>query len=255
MFLILKKGVLRNILSLALKKAGNIRKLEKGIKISRSTLSECYNEKRSITKENLNKLTNYLEISINDGQILKKLPINWRQIKGGKRGVEIKKKNGTFLNQLKLCQKASSKYMKLWHKKMKKENPKKYYLMQYEKFKKVAGYKFITKNKEKVRNQFEKDVADLLKKLKINYVYEPLVKIDDRYFFPDFLIDNKVIIECTAWRGLDKAIKLKEKIKFLGRDYKIFVVIPKALKRYYEILNQYLLLGIEDLKQVLEKSR
>lgn len=54
-----------------------------------------------------------------------------------------------------------------------------------EKFKKIAGYKFITENGEKVRNNFEKEVADLLKKLGLDYKYESLVKVGNRYFFPD----------------------------------------------------------------------
>jgi len=254
MYLILKKGVLRNILSQALQKAGNIRKLESYIKISRSVLSRYYNEKIAIRKDNLDKLICYLGIGIRDGDIIKKLEDNWRQIKGGKKGAEIKKEKGTYKGQLKKCHEGSSRFMRLWHKKMKKENQEKYYTMQYEKFKKIGGYKFITENKEKVRNRFEKEIADVLNMLKINYEYEPLIKIENNYFFPDFLINNNVIIECTEWRGFDKAIKLKNKIKFLKKRYKVFVVIPKPLKRYYEILNHHLLFGIEDLKQTLQKS-
>ena len=150
--------------------------------------------------------------------------------------------------------KSSSHSLRLWHKRMKKENIEKYYIMQYERFKKVGNYKFITENGEKVRNKLEKDVADLLKKLGFDYKYEPLVRVGKNYFFPDFLINDNTIIECTAWRGFDKAIKLKNKIKYLKKKYTVFVVIPKALKRYYEILNQYLLFGIDDLRQVLHKS-
>ena len=93
---------------------------------------------------------------------------------------------------------------------MKMENPKKYYMMQYEKFKRIGGYKYRTNNGEKVRNELEKEVANLLKKNKIEYEYEPLIKSDNKYFFPDFLINNKIILECTAWRGEAKAYKLKE---------------------------------------------
>lgn len=89
----------------------------------------------------------------------------------------------------------------------------------------------------------------------LSYKYEPLVKIGNRYFFPDFLINNKIIVECTEWRGFDKAIKLKSKIEFLKKEYKVFVVIPKSLKRYYEILNRHLLLGTEALINELNMSR
>lgn len=256
MYFILKKGVLRNILSQAFAKAGNIRKLEKQIKISKSTLSLYYNEKRAIKQENLDKLMNYLRMSIENGWIIEMLSDNWKQIKGGNRCVEIKKKKGTFEKQLQEMRSKNSYEhnagsLRLWHKKMKKENAEKYYLMQYERFKKVGRYKFITINGEKVRNKLEKETADLFKDLKIDYKYEPLVKSGGKYFFPDFLINKNVIIECTEWRGFDKAIKLKDKIKHLKKKYKVYVVIPKALKRYYGILNSYLLLGIDDLKEKL----
>ncbi len=255
MYFILKRGVLKNLTSDALRKSGNIRKLETNVKISRSTLSNYYNEKITIRKENLDKLLNYLNTSIKEGDIIEKLPDNWKQIKGGKKCVEAKKKNGTFEKQIKQMRSKNnydSECLRLWHEKMKKENIEKYHIMQYERFKKIGGYKFITENGEKVRNKLEKETADLLRSLKINYKYEPLVKAKGKYFFPDFLIDNNVIIECTEWRGFDKAIKLKNKIEFLKKEYKVFVVVPKPLKRYYEILNQHLLLGIDDLRKTLK---
>jgi len=254
MYLILKEGVLREILSKALAKAGNLRILASAVQISRSSLSEHYNEKRTIRKENLDRLLDYLGIFIDEEKIKEKLPINWRQIKGGKRCVELKKQKGTFEKQLQeMRSKIKFNHLKSWHKKMKKEDPEKYHIIQYERFKKVGNYKFITENKEKVRNELEKEIANLLKRLGFDYKYEPLVKAGNKYFFPDFLINDNIIIECTAWRGFDKAIKLKKKIKFLKKKYKVFVVIPKPLKRYYEILNHHLLLGIDDLKQILKK--
>ena len=257
MYLILKKGVLRNLIFKALIKSGNIRNLEKVVKISKSTLSVYYNEKRAIKQDNLDRLTNYLSILFKEEDIIERLPDNWKQIKGGKKCVEAKKKNGTFEKQIKQMRSKNnydSECLRLWHKKMKKENIEKYYIMQYERFKKIGVYKFITENGEKVRNKLEKEVADLLKSMNFNYKYEPLVKAGSKYFFPDFLIDNNIIIECTEWRGFDKAIKLKNKIEFLKEEYEVFVVIPKPLKRYYEILNNHLLLGMDDLKQILQKS-
>ena len=137
MYLILKKGVLRNVLSKAIIKAGNMRDLAPLVQISRSSLSRYYNEKVTIKLEDLDKIMNYLGVSINEKDIIKQLPINWRQVKGGKKCVEIKKEKGTFEKQLKQCQKRSSIHMKLWHKNMRKKNPEKYHLMQYEKFKKT----------------------------------------------------------------------------------------------------------------------
>ena len=253
MYLKLKKGKLREVLSKAINLAGSLRKLEKEIGLSKTTLSDSHNEKLfAIREDRLNKILNYSKFELKNDDIIRKLPNNWRQINGGKRLVQIRKENGTFDEQLMRCR-ASNNYksIKLWHKRMKKEEPEKYHLMQYEKFKKIGGYKFITENKEKVRNLLEKEVADILRKLGLKYKYEALVRVGNKYFFPDFLIDENVIIECTAWRGSDKAIKLKDKINYLKKEYDVYVVIPKALKRYYEILNKYLVLGTDELVKIL----
>jgi hypothetical protein len=210
-------------------------------------------EKRNINKNNLDKLCNYLKIKI-DGDIIKILPSNWRQIKGGKNCVKSKKINGTYEEQLKRFRKKNPQNLKIWHRKLKRENPEKYYLMQYSRFKKVGKYKLTTNNGEKVRNRLEKDVADLLKNLNKNYKYEPLVKARGKYFFPDFLVEDRIIIECTFWRGTDKAIKLKEKIKYFKQKYKVYVVIPKTLKRYYETLNNHLIIGINNIPGIFDKS-
>jgi hypothetical protein len=253
MYLILKNQRLKEIISLAIKRAGSIRKLVLKTNIPRSTIFGYSKQRTSIKEENLNKILDYLNINLDKKEILKKLPDNWKQIIGGKRCVETKKRNGTYEEQLKQCQKAENRNsLKLWHIKMKKENPEKYHMLQYERFKKVGNYKLETKNKEKVRNKLEQEVANLLENLNIEYKYEALVKVDGNYFFPDFLIDNKIIIECTEWRGYDKAIKLKHKIDFLKKRYKVYVVIPKTLKRYYETLNNYLVLGSENLIPLLE---
>ena len=73
MYLILKRGVLREILSKAFANAGNIRKLEIDIKIPKSTLSSYHMEKIAIKQENLNKLLDYLRISIKEEEIIERL--------------------------------------------------------------------------------------------------------------------------------------------------------------------------------------
>ena len=142
--------------------------------------------------------------------------------------------------------------LKKWHKDMKKNNPKEYYLLQYNRFKKIGGYKFITNKGEFVRNKLEKDAADLLYALNIPYEYEPLIKSENRYFFPDFVIKNKIILECTSWRGEIKAYKLRDKTKFLKKRYSVFVLIPKDLYSYYRILDNHLILGLDELASVAQ---
>lgn len=135
---------------------------------------------------------------------------------------------------------------------MKNTNPEKYYEMQHSKFKKAAGKKYKTNKGENVRNSFEKEVADLLNKLNIDYTYEPLIKINKKNFFPDFLVNNNVIIECTAWKGETKAYKLKEKISHLEQKYTVIVVIPKTLYSYYKILDNHLVSGLDEFVRVAQ---
>ena len=67
---------------------------------------------------------------------------------------------------------------------MKKTNPEEYYISQYEKFKKIGEYKYVTNNGEKVRNILEKEVADILKNHKIKYEYEPYINVKNKAFSP-----------------------------------------------------------------------
>ncbi len=252
MYLILKKGELRKIIRYSLDKAGGVKALVDKVKIPPSSIWEYYAESRSIRGDRLKKLEEYSGIKIKETDILKSFQDNWRQIKGGIKGVRLKKENGTFEEQLKFAREKNSEKLRQWHKKMKAERPEEYYKIQYSRFKKIGLDKFTTLNGEKVRNSFEKDVADILFKKRISYKYEPLVAVGKKAFFPDFLLDNNIIIECTMWRGSDKAIKLRNKIRKLGKNYKVFVVIPKNLYSYYKILDDNLIQGLEEFARVAQ---
>ncbi len=241
MYLTLRKGILKNLVKEGFRKSGNIRKLSKKTGIPRSTLSEYHREKRSIKKDNLGKLEEYLKKKISKEDIIKEFPKNWRQIKGGKNCVKSKTKKGSFKKQLKIAQKKGAEGIKKWHKTMKDKNPEEYYLAQYSKFKKIGGYKYKTKKGEMVRNILEKETADYLYNKNLDYEYEPLVRVSKKYFFPDFLINKKTIIECTMWKGETKAYKLKEKIDYLKKRYNVLVLVPKSLYKYYKILNGHLI--------------
>lgn len=238
----------------AIEKAGSYRKLSKEIKIPRSSLNR-YIKSETIPEKNFNSITRYLGIKDYDYLISEKLPDNWRQVKGGNGLIELKKKSGTFDKEMKKWQGFQAKKLKKWHKFMKENQPEEYYNIQYSRFKKMIGYKLKTKKGEEVRNILEQQTADILFNLKIDYKYEPLVHIGKKYFFPDFLINNKIIIECTMWKGEEKAYQLKEKIKHLSKKYKIYVIIPKTLYSYYKILNHHLISGLDDFVPVAQTFR
>ena len=246
MFIKLKEGNQRRLMQKALDLAGSQKKLSDITGIPPQSIANYFNGEL-MREERFDKFTQFLKIKNKDKMINERLPDNWRQVKGGLACVISKKKKGTFARDMKAIQATQSIRLKKWHKSMKEDNPDEYYRIQYSRFKKVGSYKKRTLRGEKVRNDLEKDVADFLFKKGINYQYEPLVRIGDRAFFPDFLINDKVIIECTAWRGFDKAIKLKDKIEVLKKEFEVFVVIPKALNNYYKILNNHLILGLDDM--------
>jgi len=248
MYIKLSKASQEDLIKEALEKAGSFRKLSKITKIPRASLNR-YKISESIPKERFEQIIKFLGKNIKEIKT-EDLEDNWKQKRGGKNCVIFKKKKGTFKNDLKKAQKSGAKKLKSWHQMMKLTEPRKYQELQHSKFKKIKQYK--TKKGEKVRTQLERQIANELYKLNINYEYEPLIKIGKKYFFPDFLINKKIIIECSSLKGETKAYKLKEKIKHLEKSYKIFVVIPKNLHSYYKILDNYLIKKIEELAKILQ---
>ncbi len=251
MFVKLKREEQEKIIRKAISKAGSYRALSKLVNIPRSTLT-TYVRGNIINLERFIILTDFIKLRRRDCLILETLPNNWGQVSGGVECVRSKKRKGIFNKEMKKWQKHQSEKLKRWHSKMKKENPEEYYKIQYSRFKKVGEYKFITKKGEKVRNILEKNAADILFDLGIEYKYEPLIHIGPKYFFPDFLINENIVLECTMWRGFQKAYKLKEKIEILKKKYKIFVLIPKPLYSYYEILDNHLINGLDEFVPVAQ---
>lgn len=236
MFVKLKKGKQSELLNLAISKVGSERKLSKKLNISNGAIHKYKHEKSYLPLDRYGSLLHFLKKSKSEFEVVDTLLTNWRQIKGGKNCVAIKRKLGTLEMNLSKMRKASSKWMKLWHKNMKLNNPIIYYNLQYSRFKKVNSYKIRTKKGHLVRNILEKQVADALHIKKIDYEYEPLVKAGKRYYFPDFLIKN-IVLECTMWKGSQNGYKLRKKIINLEKSGKIvFVIIPRKLYKYYSML-------------------
>ena len=240
----------KEIIDLAINKAGTYRKLAKTMNIPKASITR-YRDGGAIPEDRFGRIINFLNIDENTLKI-EKLDDNWKQILGGMKVVKLKKENGTYEKQLRQAQIGGAKYLKAWHKRMKKEQPKEYQLIQHEKFKKMLGYKCLTIKGEKVRNKFEKIVADKLTELKIDYEYEPLIRRNGKWFYPDFLINKKIIIECTEWKGEIKAYQLKEKIRYYGSGYEVLVVIPKHLYTMYRILDKHLILGVDEIARVAQ---
>jgi len=252
MFIRLIKKEQIKLIKTAIKKAGSERKLSKLLNIPNTSFYHYKFDQTALPIKRFNKIISFLKINKKDIKIKEYLPQNWRQRLGGKKCVEVKKANGTFNKNMRQLKLLSSKRMKSWHSIMKRKEPEKYYTIQYNRFKKIGGYKYRTKKGEAVRNKFEKEIADILINLNIEYQYEPLVRIKEKFYFPDFLINNSIIIESTMWRGVQKSYELKNKINNLKKKYKVFVVIPKTLYSYYKIINPNLILGLDNFASVAQ---
>jgi len=249
MYYKLKKDKLDEIFAKAIDKFESVKNVIVKLRIIKSNFYLYKSGTRAIPDKILEELLRLSEVKIEKKDILEKLPDNWKQIIGGKSCTKIKRENGTLNKQLEIARTKIpyKKSTKAWHIKMKKENPDLYHKIQYERFKKVGGYKFTTKKGEKVRNKLEKDAADLLFENGVSYLYEPMVKVNEKYFFPDLLINDKFIVECTMWRGYDKAIKLKDKIKYLNRKYKVYVLIPNRLFPFYKSIKNNIIFDLKPL--------
>jgi len=91
---------------------------------------------------------------------------------------------------------------------------------------------------EKMFNEMEKEVAEILLKLNLDYEYEKVLKINDRFFIPDFIISSCIIIECTYWSFVDdKSRLLRERFKTILKNTpieKMVLVTSDRLKNEYK---------------------
>ena len=249
MYIKLRRGVERDLTLMGISKAGSERKLAKTLGIHHSAIHDYKFEKRNMSEKRFNKLITFLGIKQNKVKkiITNKLDKNWGRKLGGINCYKKKIKNGRFTENLKKMNKALRK----WHENMKINNSERYYKMQHEKFKKISGFKFKTLRGENVRNLLEKKVADLLFKSNLEYQYEPLIRVSSNSYFPDFKFGN-ILIECSMWKGRDKASKLLKKInEFKKSDYKVLVIIPKHLRKYYKTVDKFVV-EFEELGNVLQ---
>jgi len=257
MFVSMHKGELKKLMVAAIQKAGSERKLAKATGIPSITIYYYKNEMYNISEERFSAIICLLGMpeETANAKVKCKLPANWGRVKGGKNCLAAKKMKGTWQSNFRKMMRGSSKNLKAWHKKMKKEHPIDYHLDQYRRFKKIGGYKYTTRRGEKVRNILEKKVADLLYEDGFAYEYEPLVKGLKNYYFPDFKI-GPLIIECTMWRGEEKAYKLLHKIRDLEKaGFEVIVVVPPELRRFYKALDTYLTTDFSELEKRMNLPR
>jgi len=256
MYLKFNKGVQKEVITNAIKKAGSERKLCKIAGISKGTIYKYKFEYTNISKTSFQRILHFLNEDFNNYRkyIVKELPDNWGRVKGGINCVAKKKAAGKFDETIEKLRRATSKRMIKWHKDFKANHPKKYHLLQYDRFKKIdGGYKYKLKNGTPIRNHLEKELGDFLSSQKIKFDYEPYVNIDGKVYFPDFKIKNK-IIEATEWKHPDK--KKLHKLKTKLTNYKkerleTVLFVPKNLRKFYKEVGCEVLSTLNEIRAFL----
>lgn len=257
MFYQFKEGDQRKLIQRAIAKSGSEIKLSKLTKIPKGSISSIKLEKRNLSEKYAIELCKFLNISIEDMDYIGLLPSNWGQVKGGRNLIQNKIKEGTLKDTVEVLRKVSSKRMKQWHKFMKENNTKEYYLWQYERFKKVGrGYSFALKNGTKVRNILEKKIGNFLSTLPAHFEYEPYVNIKGKVYFPDFKYNN-LIIEVTEWKhpSPDKMKILNRKCEdYRSANYRFCFFIPKPYRKFYKGLHGSIVSTLPDLRDFIDAS-
>jgi len=90
---------------------------------------------------------------------------------------------------------------------------------------------------EKMFNEMEREVAETLCKMNIDYEYERILKINDRFLIPDFVVGSNIVIECTYWGFVnDKSKILRERFKNILKNTsidKMVLITNNQLKNKY----------------------
>ncbi|MFH1391939.1 MAG: hypothetical protein ABIH20_06515 [Candidatus Diapherotrites archaeon] len=239
MYVNLEKEVQFKLVDEAIKKAGSERKLEKLTEIPDISINYYKKFKRRLSYSRFKKLITFLSLKEADFQFKLVNPKEFR-VKGGKTVQEKYLKENSFRALHDRMRKGSSKYMEKWHAYMKKEKPEEYFDLQHSRFRKINKKKWKTNRGEFVRNEFEMEIANILNGLSVEYLYEPCMKLSSTYF-PDFKVGN-LIIECTAWRGEDKARSLSIKIQTFEKEgYNVKVVVPDNLRSFYKSIENHII--------------
>ena len=99
---------------------------------------------------------------------------------------------------------------------------------------------------ENMVNELEAKVARKLFSLEINYKYEPLFKVQDQIFYPDFVVSNTVI-ECCYWEHEDRWLYLANKFaKIYGNGFKCVLVTKRNCKKFLHLIPDFVTVIMEE---------
>ena len=139
---------------------------------------------------------------------------------------------------------------------MREKNPEKYYVWQYDRFKKIGkGYPLKLFNGVKVRNKLEKQIGNFLINRKVVFSYEQYININGKAYFPDFIIDENIILEVTEWKhpSIEKLKNLMRKAdEYKLKNYKILFFIPENCRKFYKDLKAPITSNLNELEILIK---
>lgn len=221
-----KKGEQSKFLRLAAKSVGSLRKLAKLLGLKWGTFWYYLNEQITLPYTWLEKLlpfTNLKEEYIISECVEKILPFNWGAVIGGTKTSKI--------NMARL--RADPKFKELWIRHCKKAGAaiKNGFIKNWDiGFRKAGRRNVIGPKGENMFNEAEKNIALWLIKHNKSYEYERLIKINGKFYFPDFIVGNVIIERCGLCT--EKYLKLLKRKFYDYRNYwngRIIVICPKNL--------------------------
>jgi hypothetical protein len=207
-----------------------------------TTIRECQDEKWSIRQDIFEKIIAICpESETFKNSIIRTNDDNWGRKLGGLR---TKEHQHGFLDPKYQQQSSNWKSRggkigtKKWHETMKKEKPQEYRQIQYDRIKQSLKYKREYMG-QKYRNDLELETAKILTENKVQFEYEKLLRCGEKFYFPDFIL-NEAIIECTFWNKVEeKSDVLKRKsLAYLKLGFKMIIIITtqKYLGDYSKLL-------------------
>jgi len=199
------------------------------LQIELEALKNWYKERILLPKNIFKKIIKYYpQLASYENFVIEEKSDNWGQVVGEIRGSE------TIIKKLK----TDTLFRTEWIKNSKKggnNNIKKGLIKNWDVgFRKIGIRKIIGPKNEKMFTEMEKRIAEFFIKNKIDYEYEPLLKIGGKNYFPDFQINKAFIIErCGVvsknyFKSLQNKLNDYEKIK-----RNVVLIFPKKARNSF----------------------
>jgi very-short-patch-repair endonuclease len=87
----------------------------------------------------------------------------------------------------------------------------------------------------------------------LKYQYEPYFNINDKAYFPDFVI-RRIVLEVTGWnhQSQEKLKKLKKKIDLFSKEgFSVYLFIPLKHRKFYKEIDDFIISDFLTLRKFI----